>query len=84
MTARILEKEEKIRISNVYLIFPIENVCSNRQMQIFCKTALKNWMMGPLSADPVFRKPNHLYVKIPSDEISLQMVDDKAVEKTWL
>ena len=29
-----------------------------------------------------FSKPNHLYVKIPSDEIGLQPVDDKAVEKT--
>ena len=28
-----------------------------------------------------FSKPNHLYVKIPSDEIGLQTVDDKAVEK---
>lgn len=27
------------------------------------------------------RKPNHLYVKIPSDEIGLQTVDNKAVEK---
>ena len=29
----------------------------------------------------VFQKPNHLYVKIPSDEIGLQPVDNKAVEK---
>ena len=28
-----------------------------------------------------FLKPNHLYVKIPSDEISLQPVDDKADKK---
>ena len=28
-----------------------------------------------------FSKPNHLYVKIPSDAIGLQTVDDKAVEK---
>ena len=28
-----------------------------------------------------FSKPNHLYVKIPSDEISLQLVENKAVEK---
>ena len=28
-----------------------------------------------------FSKPNHLYVKIPSDEIGLQPVDNKAVEK---
>ena len=28
-----------------------------------------------------FSKPNYLYVKIPSDEIGLQTVDDKAVEK---
>lgn len=28
-----------------------------------------------------FSKPNHLYVKNPSDEIGLQPVDDKAVEK---
>ena len=28
-----------------------------------------------------FSKPNHLYVKIPSDEIVLQPVDDKADEK---
>ena len=31
-----------------------------------------------------FSKPNHLYVKIPSDEIGLQPVDDKAVEKMAL
>ena len=28
-----------------------------------------------------FSKPNHLYVKIPSDEIVLQPIDNKAVEK---
>lgn len=28
-----------------------------------------------------FVDPNHLYVKIPSDEIGLQPVDNKAVEK---
>ena len=28
-----------------------------------------------------FSKPNHLYVKIPSDEIELQPVENKAVEK---
>ena len=28
-----------------------------------------------------FSKPNHLYVKIPSDEIGLQLDDNKAVEK---
>ena len=28
-----------------------------------------------------FSKPNHLYVKIPSDEIGLQPVDNKVVEK---
>ena len=35
------------------------------------------WFAGPAG----FSKPNHLYVKIPSDEIGLQPVDDKAVEK---
>ncbi len=28
-----------------------------------------------------FSKPNHLYVKIPSDEIVLQLVENKAVKK---
>ena len=28
-----------------------------------------------------FSKPNHLYVRIPSDEVVLQPVDDKADEK---
>ena len=28
-----------------------------------------------------FSKPNHLYVRIPSDEVVLQLVDDKADEK---
>ena len=28
-----------------------------------------------------FSKPNHLYVKIPSDEIGLQPVENKVVEK---
>ena len=28
-----------------------------------------------------FSKPNHLYVKIPSDEIVLQPIDNKAVKK---
>ena len=31
-----------------------------------------------------FSKPNHLYVKIPSDEIGLQPVENKAVEKMAL
>ena len=35
------------------------------------------WFAGPAG----FSKPNHLYVKIPSDEIGVQPVANKAVEK---
>ena len=35
------------------------------------------WFAGPAG----FSKPSHLYVKIPSDEIGLQPVENKAVEK---
>ena len=35
------------------------------------------WFAGPAG----FSKPSHLYVKIPSDEIGLQPVANKAVEK---
>ena len=52
-------------------------------MQIFCKNALKELDdVGLLvRRSGGFSKPNHLYVKIPSDEIVSQTVDNKAVEK---
>ena len=74
--ARISRKNSWIdKYGNVYLIFPIE--------ELSVKTALKELDdVGLLvRRSGGFSKPNHLYVKIPSDEIGLQPVDDKAVEK---
>lgn len=84
--ARISRKNSWIdKYGNVYLIFPIEEL----SVQIDkCKTSVKTALkelddMGLLVRRyGGFSKPNHLYVKIPSDEIGLQPVDDKAVEKT--
>ena len=83
--ARISRKNSWIdKYGNVYLIFPIEEL----SVQIGkCKSSVK---IALKELDDVgllvrrsggFSKPNHLYVKIPSDEIGLQTVDDKAVEK---
>lgn len=65
--ARISRKNNWIdKYGNVYLIFPIEELDD----------------VGLLvRKSGGFSKPNHLYVRIPSDEIVLQPVDDKADEK---
>ena len=63
------------KYGNVYLIFPIEEL----SVQIDkCKSSVKIALkelddMGLLvRRSGGFSKPNHLYVKIPSDEIGLQ------------
>ena len=69
---------------NVYLIFPIEELSVQiGKCKSSVKTALKELDdVGLLvRRSGGFSKPNHLYVKIPSDEIGLQTVDDKAVGK---
>ena len=72
------------KYGNVYLIFPIEELSAQiGKCKFSVKTALKELDdVGLLvRRSGGFSKPNHLYVKIPSDEIGLQPVDDKAVEK---
>ena len=83
--ARISRKNSWIdKYGNVYLIFPIEELSVQiGKCKSSVKTALKELDdVGLLvRRSGGFSKPNHLYVKIPSDEIGLQPVDDKAVEK---
>ena len=72
------------RQKNVYLIFPIDELSVQiDKCKSSVKTALKELDDEGLLVrrSGGFSKPNHLYVKIPSDEIGLQPVDDKAVEK---
>ena len=78
----------KLRISQtakfLYLIFPIEELSAQiGKCKSSVKTALKELDdVGLLvRRSGGFSKPNHLYVKIPSDEIGLQTVDNKSVEK---
>ena len=83
--ARISRKNSWIdKYGNVYLIFPIEEL----SVQIGkCKSSVKTALKELDDVGLVFRKsggfskPNHLYVRIPSDEVVLQPVDDKADEK---
>ena len=83
--ARISRKNSWIdKYGNVYLIFPIEELSVQiDKCKSSVKTALKELDdVGLLvRRSGGFSKPNHLYVKIPSDGIGLQSVDDKAVEK---
>ena len=83
--ARISRKNSWIdKYGNVYLIFPIEELSVQiDKCKSSVKTALKELDdVGLLvRRSGGFSKPNHLYVKIPSDEIDLQPVDNKAVEK---
>ena len=83
--ARISRKNSWIdKYGNVYLIFPIDELSVQiDKCKSSVKTALKELDdVGLLvRRSGGFSKPNHLYVKIPSDEIGLQPVDDKAVEK---
>ena len=82
--ARISRKNSWIdKYGNVYLIFPIEELSVQiDKCKSSVKTALKELDdVGLLvRRSGGFSKPNHLYVKIPSDEIGLQLVDNKAVE----
>ena len=75
---------DRARISRKNLIFPIEELSVQiDKCKSSVKTALKELDdVGLLvRRSGGFSKPNHLYVKIPSDEIDLQPVDNKAVEK---
>ena len=76
--ARISRKNSWIdKYGNVYLIFPIEELSVQiDKCKSSVKTALKELDdVGLLvRRSGGFSKPNHLYVKIPSDEISLQTV----------
>ena len=72
------------KYGNVYLIFPIEELSVQiDKCKSSVKTALKELDDEGLLVrrSGGFSKPNHLYVKIPSDEIGLQPVENKAVEK---
>ena len=83
--ARISRKNRWIdKFGNVYLIFPIDELSAQiGKCKSSVKTALKELDDEGLLVrrSGGFSKPNHLYVKIPSDEVALQTVDDKAVEK---
>ena len=83
--ARISRKNSWIdKYGNVYLIFPIDELSVQiGKCKSSVKTALKELDdMGLLvRISGGFSKPNHLYVKIPSDEIGLQPVENKVVEK---
>lgn len=84
--ARISRKNSWIdKYGNVYLIFPIEEL----SVQIDkCKSSVKTAVkelddVGLLvRRSGGFSKPNHLYVKIPSDEISLQTVEKMVVTES--
>ena len=77
--ARISRKNSWIdKYGNVYLIFPIEELSAQiGKCKSSVKTALKELDdVGLLvRRSGGFSKPNHLYVKIPSDEIGLQLVE---------
>lgn len=81
--ARISRKNRWIdKYGNVYLIFPIEELSVQiDKCKSSVKTALKELDdVGLLvRRSGGFSKPNHLYVKIPSDEIGLQTVEKMAV-----
>ena len=86
--ARISRKNSWIdKYGNVYLIFPIEELSAQiGKCKSSVKTALKELDdVGLLvRRSGGFSKPNHLYVKIPSNEIGLQPVDNKTDEKMAL
>ena len=86
--ARISRKNSWIdKYGNVYLIFPIEELSVQiGKCKSYVKIALKELdAVGLLvRTSGGFSKPNHLYVKIPSDEIGLQPVDNKTDEKMAL
>ena len=72
------------KYGNVYLIFPIEELSVQiGKCKSSVKTALKELDEAGLLVrrSGGFSKPNHLYMRIPSDEIVLPPVDDKTDEK---
>ena len=83
--ARISRKNSWIdNKGNVYMIFPIDEL----SVQIGkCKSSVKIALKELDEAGVLvrrsggFSKPNHLYVRILSDEVSLQPVDNKTDEK---
>lgn len=81
--ARISRKNSWIdKYGNVYLIFPIDELSVQiGKCKSSVKTALKELdEVGLLVCrSGGFSKPNHLYVRIPSDEIGLQPVEKMAV-----
>ena len=83
--ARISRKNSWIdKYGNVYLIFPIEELSVQiGKCKSSVKTALKELDEAGLLVrrSGGFSKPNHLYMRIPSDEIVLPPVDDKTDEK---
>lgn len=83
--ARISRKNNWIdKYGNVYMIFPIDELSVQiGKCKSSVKTALKELdEVGLLvRRSGGFSKPNHLYVRIPSDEINLQPIDNKADEK---
>ena len=83
--ARISRKNSWIdKYGNVYLIFPIEELSVQiGKCKSSVKTALKELDEAGLLVrrSGGFSNPNHLYVRVPSDEVSLQPVDNKADEK---
>ena len=83
--ARISRKNSWIdKYGNVYLIFPIEELSVQiDKCKSSVKTALKELDdVGLLvRRSGGFSKPNHLYVKIPSDEIGLQKIATTELEK---
>ena len=83
--ARISQKNHWLNEDGyVYFVFPITEISLKWGK---CCTSVKAAMKELdeygllIRSSGGFSKPNHLYVKIPSDEIGLQTVDDKAVEK---
>ena len=84
--ARISRKNSWIdKYGNVYLIFPIDELSVQiDKCKSSVKTALKELDdVGLLvRRSGGFSKPNHLYVKIPSDEIGLQPVEKMAVTES--
>ena len=81
--ARISRKNSWIdKYGNVYLIFPIEELSVQiDKCKSSVKTALKELDDEGLLVrrSGGFSKPNHLYVKIPSDEIGLKAVEKMAL-----
>ena len=83
--ARISRKNSWIdNKGNVCLIYPIDELSvQSGKCKSSVKLALKELDEAGLlvRGSGGFSKPNYLYVRIPSDEVSLQPVDNKTDEK---